>query len=284
MKIPSGKVIAINAVLISIMIGSAYAGVKSLFGPPDAEVCSKRYNVVSAMAFERGGALISGVDLQASAAGQDLGVIQNVSVRRAAEGPSKTVMGIRIPAGDSDTPKGVSFPWSPRVLQGKTAGCLSYHAFIPQDFALGTYGGSLPGLVGTLAASDDKPGNAVRVWPMWTHNGGAALVARAATGGDDASSTPYSREGVEFPRGRWVSIEQEVVLNTPNEQNGLIRLWLDGQLVVEKTDLKLRSDANVRLAGVAANVHYGYTLEARVPPQAKAPTIWFSPFEVRASN
>ncbi len=283
MKIPSVKVIAINGAMIATMIGGAYAGVRSFFTPP-AEVCSKRYNVVSAMALERSGVLISGVDLQASAAGQDLGVIQNVSIRRTAQGPSTTVMGVRIPAGDTDAPKGISYPWSPRVLQGKTAGCLSYHAFIPQDFVLGPNGGTLPGLSGGLTTGDDKSGGSVRVWPMWTHNGGAAIVARVATKSDDVATMPYSREGVELPRGRWVSIEQEVVLNAANEQNGLIRLWLDGELAVEQTKLKLRSDANVRLTGVAANVYYGNSIEGRVPPQPKAPTIWFSPFEVRASN
>jgi hypothetical protein len=277
MKIPSAKVLAINAVLIAVMLGGVAAAGRSFLGPPPAEVCSKRYNLSTALAYEQGGNIWTAVDLQARASGRDVGIMQNVSFRRTNQGPSPVVMAVNIPPIDADAPRGISYPWAPKILPGKTAGCLSYNVFLSQDFNFGP-GGSLPGFAGELPGETTA---AFRVWPMWTATGHTNVLSYARHGKDEATM-PYRDDAVELPRGRWVNIEQEVVLNAPRSANGLIRLWVDGRLLIEQKDVVMRNDAKVVLTGVSADVHYGRSLEGVVRNAPKAVTVWLSPLEVRA--
>lgn len=45
---------------------------------------------------------------------------------------------------------------------------------------------------------------------------------------------------VNIPVGKWVALEVELQLNTPNEANGILRLWLDDVLSYENTALNFR--------------------------------------------
>lgn len=47
---------------------------------------------------------------------------------------------------------------------------------------------------------------------------------------------------VSINRGEWVRIENFVKVNTPGEFNGVIRGWVNGELVFEKTDLIFREE------------------------------------------
>ena len=55
-----------------------------------------------------------------------------------------------------------------------------------------------------------------------------------------AGYAPIRQDAFTLPKGRWVRIEQELVLNTPGQADGIARLWLDGDLKAEGTGLKLR--------------------------------------------
>ncbi len=65
------------------------------------------------------------------------------------------------------------------------------------------------------------------------------------TGYDWGSITP----SISFQRERWYSVEYQVSLNTPGQKNGLVRLWVDGKMVGEKTGLNIRGGggSSVRL-------------------------------------
>jgi len=43
-------------------------------------------------------------------------------------------------------------------------------------------------------------------------------------------------------RGEWIDIENYVRVNTPGEADGVIRAWVDGELVFEKEDLRFRAE------------------------------------------
>ena len=60
----------------------------------------------------------------------------------------------------------------------------------------------------------------------------------------------------EIPRGRWFRVSQEVVLNDVGVANGVIRVWLDGALVIEKERLTIRSNPATLIGTVKADVHY----------------------------
>ncbi len=47
---------------------------------------------------------------------------------------------------------------------------------------------------------------------------------------------------VSLERGRWYALEYQVALNTPGKKDGIVRIWIDGKLLVEKTDLNIRGN------------------------------------------
>lgn len=48
--------------------------------------------------------------------------------------------------------------------------------------------------------------------------------------------------GAVINRGEWTEIENYVRVNTPGEPDGIIRGWVNGELVFEKTDMRFRAE------------------------------------------
>jgi hypothetical protein len=64
-------------------------------------------------------------------------------------------------------------------------------------------------------------------------------------------------------RNRWYSVEQYTKLNTPGKDDGVLRAWLDGVLVFERTDLNIRESPELRIETVWFNVYHGGTKAAQ---------------------
>jgi hypothetical protein len=58
-------------------------------------------------------------------------------------------------------------------------------------------------------------------------------------------------------RNRWYCIEQYMKLNTPGQKDGVLRAWIDGRLVFERKDLKLRNVPELKIENVWFNVYHG---------------------------
>jgi hypothetical protein len=266
---------AAGIVTVAALLGAA----RSMLFSPSAEPCSERYRNMTAFSLERGGALVTAADLQAGVAGRDAGVIENLAISKVSNAPAPLAMSVSLNKG-SASPRwaagakgGMSYPWEPRALQSKTAACLTYHVMLPADFDFHR-GGVLPGFAGS---DGNERGEAFFARLVWRPAGraGVAVHASAAPGNTGTADA----EAFDFPRGRWVKLEQEVVLNTPKKADGTLRLWVDGVLAVDRTDIAYRSTGETTLASVAADVHYGgadHTVAA--PKDAK---VWLSPFQVR---
>jgi hypothetical protein len=76
------------------------------------------------------------------------------------------------------------------------------------------------------------------------------------------TSTPFdfgphfvSRPNVVPQRGRWYAYELMVQANTPGQPNGRIALWLDGILIADFTNLRLRDTASLKLDKVTLGLH-----------------------------
>ena len=75
-----------------------------------------------------------------------------------------------------------------------------------------------------------------------------------------------------------MSLEQEIVLNTPGVKNGALRLWADGALVLEKTGLVIHEKAQAQVSGVLAETTLSVLAGATLPKDQK---ILLSPPELR---
>ena len=86
------------------------------------------------------------------------------------------------------------------------------------------------------------------------------------------SSTPPFSFGPEFVArpdatpvlGRWHAYELMVKANTPGSRDGRIALWLDGALIADFPNLRLRDTAELRIDCLALNMHVNATTRAAV--------------------
>lgn len=58
-------------------------------------------------------------------------------------------------------------------------------------------------------------------------------------------------------KNKWYSIEQYVRMNDPGKKNGILRAWIDGVLVLERTDLRFRSIPDIKIENAWFNVYHG---------------------------
>ncbi len=61
---------------------------------------------------------------------------------------------------------------------------------------------------------------------------------------------------------RWYSIEQYVKMNTPGQNDGIIRAWIDGKLAFEKTDIRFRDVDFLKVQRIWMNMYHGGAAKA----------------------
>jgi hypothetical protein len=86
-------------------------------------------------------------------------------------------------------------------------------------------------------------------WKLYLHmaDSGAAeselVVDRYIQAGDQWEVYRQNRGQVEFATDRWYCIEAEVKHNTPRQNDGRIRIWIDDAVVLDHSNVRLRDDA-----------------------------------------
>ncbi len=102
-------------------------------------------------------------------------------------------------------------------------------------------GGKLPGLAGgTSTAGGSRPtGDGWTARYMWRRNGEAVLyLYHLDQANNYADDLPLKRR---FQPGKWHHLKQEISVNTDDKANGRIRVWLDGELVLDRTKVRLQT-------------------------------------------
>lgn len=114
----------------------------------------------------------------------------------------------------------------------------------------GHRGGKLPGLGGGDGTGGCKPINP-RDWSarqMWHEAGTAAAYLyhqdRKSGCGDNFAYTNSDGSEFHFEQGKTHRITQRVKVNTPNENDGELQIWVDGKEVVNKRDVRWRGDVD----------------------------------------
>lgn len=134
-------------------------------------------------------------------------------------------------------------------------------------------GGKLPGIAGTYGRAG---------WGGRKVDGTDGWSARGLFDGQVDGKTPigfycyhadmkgkygahwtWKRDGFQgLENNRWYCIEQYVQLNSPGENDGILRAWVDDRLVFEKTDVRMRDIDRLKIENVWINVYYGGTWKA----------------------
>ncbi|MBK9080350.1 MAG: hypothetical protein IPL91_15240 [Hyphomicrobium sp.] len=248
--------------------------VTSFITTPAVLPCTQRFPAGHQLSFDGpGGRAMSAIDLQARFGTRQWGLSKNVEIVKA--GGKSTVNSLEVtlaPIDDDEgtTQNGVGFTWAPQGLEKGTSACLSYSVFLPDGFGFNEPG-HMPGLYGAsdvtqideLAPSDSF---AVRVG--WGQAGDSGLDVRIPDSSGYWETPP--RKAI-WPTGRWVSVEQEIKLNTPDQADGYVRLWIDGALTINRGSIILRKSAQSGLSGVVSDIRYARTV-------SKLAKIRVSPF------
>jgi hypothetical protein len=229
----------------------------------DAAACSQRYTRLLPIELERGLTTVEAVQ-RAFRPSRVWGVAENVRLVAAAPG-RRPVLAVRYPEGSINpsnaAPRGgAGFVSRAGLENGVDAACLRYRVRFAEGFAFAK-GGKLPGLYGgdgPVGGAVADAGFSTRL--MWRAAGRGELYAYLPLAGNTSGrqyGQSLGRGAWRFPAGRWVTVEQEIVLNDPGAANGIARVWIDGVLSLERRDLVFRHVPAVRIEGLMFSTFFG---------------------------
>ena len=261
--------------LIALVIGGYFAS--SLVHEERCAACGERFATTASLPLETSsGDLVSAIELQARAGRREYGLLDNARVIRAGGAPAPAVVEIDLGAAPAEGRNGIGMRWSPPGLAEARAACLSYSVWLPQDFDFGG-GGFLPGFFGGAESEDllrPDPAAGFAVLLGWRSAGALEAVLQMPS----AAGKRVDRGKTSLPRGRWVEIAQEIRMNAPGKTDGELRIWVGGELMLERRSLAWRKDGATAMGGVLAVVGHG-TLDRA--SGVRSPTaIQLTPFEL----
>lgn len=279
----SKKFIAVNVGAGTVMVAAFISFMQTTFMRPHVPVCSARYHHQVSFDLDRDGVAATVADIQSTLNGNDEGIADNLSIAQFTQGPTRFAMGVKIAAGSVEqrssrgTPGGISMPWMPTLLEQPHSACLSYDIFLPADFDF-SGGGTLPGLFGgpVNSTTPDVPRFSINM--AWHGDGAPKLYLNTKSGEYERAGTfqTYLRQ---LPRGRWVHVDQELVLNSAGNSDGVARLWIDGKIESDVKGAWLREGKEATITGISGEVYFGGSGTQGVAKSDA--TIWLSPYVLR---
>ncbi len=164
--------------------------------------------------------------------------------------------------------------------QGTDHICLSMEVFIPNDFVgneaghklgYGIWGGDQASGGGTSPVMQVKGqgfvvrntwnGSDTSLYSYHLNRGGSGRWANQNAPKCDSNTCCIygdSSQAGKVTKGRWVRIEEEVVLNTIDKPDGYARLWVDGKQVGEITNMLIyEKTAKMKIKGLLINDMWG---------------------------
>ncbi|ORX81949.1 hypothetical protein K493DRAFT_320546 [Basidiobolus meristosporus CBS 931.73] len=190
-------------------------------------------------------------------------------------GGSDMVLRVFYPQG-SRTPTspgkqgGVGFYADPIQLQDEAT--LEYQVYFPENFNF-VKGGKLPGFYGGSGDCTQDSRNGNRCFStrfMWRDGGDGEVYSYAP----DKQASEYchippetvcnpqygdslARGSFKFTPGKWSVVRQSIRLNTVGKQDGLLKVWMDGQLVIDYNQMVFRVQPDAKLSGILFHTFFG---------------------------
>ena len=147
-----------------------------------------------------------------------------------------------------------------------------YYLRLADNWMTASEGGKLPGLAGTYgqAAWGGRSWDGAKGWSMRGSFGAPLPKDHPAAGklmiGNytyHADGDPIYGEVMPWVQGgligtnRWVCVEQYLKLNTPRQKDGHVKVWVDGLLAFERSNLRIRDVPDLHIEEVWANFYVG---------------------------
>ena len=186
-----------------------------------------------------------------------------------------SVLRVHVPEGEH---YGTSFGYGFEDMEGSEPDEAYFRYAIrlgPTWTTEGGGGGKLPGFGGTYGTAGwgGRPPDGTNGWSsrglFWQPESGRATGATrvgyyvyhadmTGTYGDNWYWSGGSLgDGGVLEVGRWYQLETYVRMNTPGENDGVLRAWADGTMVFERTDVRFRDVESLRVEQVWFDIYYG---------------------------
>ncbi|TWU67639.1 polysaccharide lyase [Crateriforma conspicua] len=140
----------------------------------------------------------------------------------------------------------------------------SYDVCFADNFS--GYGGKAPGWSGIESVGwGGKPSDGINGWSarggIHTNDDGTLGLSyytyHARMRGKYGDSFRWTCPAATIKTGRWYHIDQYCKINTPGRPDGVLRAWVDGELVLDKTDVQMRNTNQLGLKSYWLNYYYG---------------------------
>lgn len=247
-----------------------------LLSKPQIAACSTRYDLVADPApptYAKNGKEAVRIGFGTN---DDWGTKKNVEVLSPQEtGLGETALRVYYPKGTSapsdQTEGGAGFYATIDELSRAEHACLQYKVRFEPGFQF-VKGGKLPGLYGGDAPSGGdavtgEKGFSMRF--MWREEGKGELYEYVVK--DDEYGQSVGRGRWTFPTGEWVTVEQEIILNDPDQSNGIARVWIDGEPILEQHNIIYRRNDDIFVDGLMFSTFFGgHGKEWRTPKDQTA--------------
>ena len=208
-------------------------------------------------------------------------------------------LAVAYPEGEVGT-RGTGAQWQLELDGEYEEAFLSYRVKFADGFDF-VRGGKLPGLAGGSAPTGNAPADGDNGWTgrlMWLTdlgndpNNPEQLVSNAIsyakytdsgfdqTGRNEDEIHWIDSDGsrTQFESGEWYEITQRVQMNTPGESDGIIQVWLNGELVHNQTDVLFRTVPDLKIDQVYFSTFFGGGNDSWAT--SKDETIFFDDFVV----
>lgn len=231
---------------------------------PAVAPCTARYQLVADITPALGEKDAKRSIKEGFATNRQWGTRKNVAVVPAAQahGLNEPALRVTYPKGTSspgDKGKGGAGFYAGMNLPPRTdRACLAYKVRFPAGFDW-VKGGKLPGLYGGKAPSGGKKvtgRNGFSMRFMWREEGKGELYEYIVNK-DEKYGLSVGRGLWTFPTGRWVEVQQEIILNDPDEPDGIARVWIDGRPIFEQNDIVYRTTDDLHLTGLMFSTFFG---------------------------
>ena len=153
---------------------------------------------------------------------------------------------------------------------------LRYYVRFADDWRPTLDGGKMPGVSGTYdrAGWGNRRSDGTNGWSMrgsfgrWAEKSNPIYgLTPLGTYAYHADMKDFNGEGWVWEKGqgallarnRWYCVEQQVKLNTVGRADGVVRAWIDGVLVFEKMDVRMRVVPSLKIDKIWMNIYHGGT-------------------------
>ncbi|KAG1459228.1 hypothetical protein G6F56_006207 [Rhizopus delemar] len=167
---------------------------------------------------------------------------------------------------------GADFYSAPNGQTQYNTALLSYEVAFDSNFDW-VKGGKLPGIYGGdpkegCAGGEKATGNnCFSVRMMWREGGAGEAYAYIPTSDSLCSSnqvicnsdygTSFSRGVIHFSTMKWTRIEMYVKANSGSDSNGILQVWQDNSLVINRQDIQFRANQSLGISNWMFSTFFG---------------------------